>query len=129
MNIVNQAEFIENKVSFFKKIKEEKKLHPHKTDFIDSAKKKTSLFFVVGVYALLLGLALVLSHNVWDNSWRVIITILGWITLAKGLTYLFVGERAFLWIAGMMNYKAWYVGWGLVAIALGLYLTKIGFGS
>ncbi|MCZ6860678.1 MAG: hypothetical protein O7I42_10445, partial [Alphaproteobacteria bacterium] len=38
-----------------------------------------------GFIALVLGLLIVVSHNVWSADWRVIITILGWFTLAKGV--------------------------------------------
>ena len=42
-----------------------------------------SLAMVVlsGFVALVLGLLLVVSHNVWTADWRVIITLLGWVTL------------------------------------------------
>jgi len=43
--------------------------------------------FVVstGYISLLLGLATVVLHNVWVADWRVVITILGWGTLIKGI--------------------------------------------
>ena len=47
-----------------------------------------SLAMVVlsGFVALVLGLLLVVSHNVWTTDWRVIITLLGWLTLIKVLS-------------------------------------------
>lgn len=38
-----------------------------------------------GYITFLLGLATVVAHNVWVADWRVAITILGWITLFKGI--------------------------------------------
>jgi hypothetical protein len=38
-----------------------------------------------GYISLLLGLATVILHNVWIADWRVVITILGWSTLIKGI--------------------------------------------
>jgi len=44
------------------------------------------LLFLTGIFTLILGLLLVLSHNVWTADWRVIITLFSWITLVKGFT-------------------------------------------
>ncbi len=38
-----------------------------------------------GYITFLLGLATVVAHNIWVADWRVTITILGWITLFKGI--------------------------------------------
>ena len=38
-----------------------------------------------GYITLLLGLVTVILHNVWVYDWRVVITILGWSTLIKGI--------------------------------------------
>lgn len=38
-----------------------------------------------GYITLLMGLVTVILHNVWVLDWRVVITILGWSTLIKGI--------------------------------------------
>ena len=38
-----------------------------------------------GYLTLFLGLGMVILHNIWIGDWRVIITILGWLTLLKGI--------------------------------------------
>jgi len=38
-----------------------------------------------GYISLLMGLATVVLHNLWVADWRVVITILGWSTLIKGI--------------------------------------------
>jgi hypothetical protein len=43
-----------------------------------------SLLFVTGLFTLILGLLMVVSHNVWQWNWRVLITIIAWIVLLKG---------------------------------------------
>ena len=44
-----------------------------------------SFNFLSGYIALIIGLITVILHNVWVADWRVIITILGWIALIKGI--------------------------------------------
>ncbi len=38
-----------------------------------------------GYVTMLMGLVTVILHNVWTADWRVVITILGWSTLIKGI--------------------------------------------
>ncbi|MBS0272207.1 MAG: hypothetical protein JSR85_06120 [Proteobacteria bacterium] len=42
------------------------------------------LLFVSGFIALIVGILLVVSHNIWVMDWRVIITLVGWAALIKG---------------------------------------------
>ena len=37
------------------------------------------------IMTLILGIILVLSHNLWVNDWRVIVTMLCWLTFIKGV--------------------------------------------
>tara|TARA_Y100000034_G_scaffold22546_2_gene26013 strand:- start:15275 stop:15643 length:369 start_codon:yes stop_codon:yes gene_type:complete len=39
-----------------------------------------------GYITLIMGLVTVILHNVWVYSWEVVITILGWSTLIKGIS-------------------------------------------
>jgi len=47
--------------------------------------KNSSVCLIGSVFTLILGLSVVLVHNIWIYSWEVIITILGWIILLKGI--------------------------------------------
>jgi len=51
---------------------------------IDYTEDKT-ITISTGYITFLLGLATVVAHNIWIADWRVAITILGWITLFKGI--------------------------------------------
>jgi hypothetical protein len=47
-----------------------------------------ALIFITGVLALLAGLAIVNAHNLWVRDWRVIVTILGWLLVLRGIMLL-----------------------------------------
>lgn len=49
----------------------------------ESAENPASLY-VSGYIFLLIGILIVVSHNIWSSDWRLIITILGWMILLKG---------------------------------------------
>ncbi|MCE2881087.1 MAG: hypothetical protein LW636_01815 [Planctomycetaceae bacterium] len=48
--------------------------------------------FFTGLYALLMGLAVGLSHNLWVADARVIVTVLGWASAAFGALVMIVPE-------------------------------------
>ena len=52
--------------------------------------KDKMLVFILGMVIMVLGVASVLTYNVWQSSWKVIITLLGWITLIKGIALLVI---------------------------------------
>ena len=86
-----------------------------------------SLAMVVlsGFVALVLGLLLVVSHNVWTADWRVIITLLGWLTLIKGVV-----RFAFPHKVSRLSTAATSSWWAVVLVAfftIGVYLTYKGF--
>jgi len=86
------------------------------------------VIFATGFIALLIGVPLVLVHNVWDGTWRVIITLLVWLTLIKGVARLFVPNQVVdfaAWIAKrpmLLRAAIW------IMVIIGLYLVYIGFG-
>ncbi len=41
--------------------------------------------YIAGAFALIIGLLMVLSHNVWVADWPVVVTIMGWAALIKGI--------------------------------------------
>ena len=43
------------------------------------------LIYLSGMLTLTVGLAIVLSHNVWVGDWRLIITIFGWLGVGGGV--------------------------------------------
>ena len=47
-----------------------------------------ALIFLTGILALVAGVAIVNVHNVWVQDWRVIITILGWLLVLRGVMLL-----------------------------------------
>ena len=51
-----------------------------------------ALMFLSGLILMPTGLAVVLTHNVWTADWRVLITLLGWLTAIGGAVRLCAPE-------------------------------------
>tara|TARA_B100000745_G_scaffold168274_1_gene110065 strand:+ start:310 stop:696 length:387 start_codon:yes stop_codon:yes gene_type:complete len=80
-----------------------------------------------GALALLLGLLLVLNHNVWDSAAEIIISLFGWIALVEGLALMLLPHGFIMGIAKKMVSKQAATGWSIIAILLGAYLAYMGF--
>jgi hypothetical protein len=85
------------------------------------------LIFLTGVLALTAGLAIVNAHNLWVQDWRVIITILGWLAIIRGILNIVfpavtqtVGDRVLASQGGMIAGAA-------ITVALGAVLTYMGY--
>ena len=47
-----------------------------------------ALLYLGGITALLVGLLIVLFHNVWTGGWIILLTVIGWMALLKGVLLL-----------------------------------------
>lgn len=55
--------------------------------------KEPALLYLSAVLGVLGGLAIVLTHNVWAFDWRVILTLLGWISIIDSAMWLLFPKR------------------------------------
>lgn len=90
--------------------------------------KYNGFVFFAGIIILIMGLLLVVSHNVWEPGLAWIITLLAWSTLAKGMVYLFLPKAILAKIGKLLSNRGWYLWGGIVAIVFGIYLASQGFG-
>lgn len=86
-----------------------------------------SLLFTTGIITVILGILLVLYHNIWQWNWTVIITVLSWLILVKGISIiLFPHFMSFVTMLFVQNHYFEYGGLGLDFL-LGIYLSYMGF--
>jgi hypothetical protein len=89
------------------------------------------MMFVLGLLALVAGLAMVLAHNIWSGGvLPVVVTIICWLALVKGLLFLllFSGDAAGFYL-GTLHYSQLFYLYMAICLALGAYLTYGGFAS
>jgi hypothetical protein len=100
----------------------------HKTatsEVIAALVQNAPLMFVVGVFTLFAGLAMVLGHNLWrGGGLTIVVTLIGWLTLLKAVLILCVPpdveSRFFL---GPLHSDAVFYFRTALTLVLGLYLT------
>ncbi len=69
-----------------------------------------------GYITFLLGLATVVAHNVWVWDWKVAVTVLGWISLFKGIEKIGFPDRV---NQKAQMFKGGQVLWGAVIFLIG----------
>ena len=88
---------------------------------LQSFQENFALTLVCGVFTVILGLLLVVGHNIWSNDWRVIITLIAWLTLAKGIGLILVPLKILKVGSGRLLLKL------LGSFLLGTYLSYVAF--
>ena len=85
-----------------------------------------AVLLLSAVVTLMLGLALVLQHNIWVMDWQVLVTILCWIVFLKGLFLLFFPKKAELSMALLQNKAMMGIIW-IIDLSLAIALIYYGF--
>ena len=89
------------------------------TAFLENAE----LYYFSGAMAFVIGLAMVLHHNLWVADWRVAITIIGWLSLIKGAVRILVptvGRK----VAGSFSDSGWLLFFSaILLIVFGAWLS------
>ncbi|MGA7711128.1 MAG: hypothetical protein WCA81_04445 [Rhizomicrobium sp.] len=86
-----------------------------------------ALIFLAGVFWLLGGLALVLTHNVWVTDWPLVITLMGWATILRALICIFLPQLIVSISSRLLEHKARVVCAALVDLAVGAILSYFGY--
>ena len=86
------------------------------------------VMLVYAIISLAIGIALILGHNVWSGGvLPVVVTVVGWLILAKGVLLLFLKPEALSGLFEGMHYGENYYLFLAPAFLIGLYLTWAGF--
>jgi hypothetical protein len=88
------------------------------------------LMLTYGFISLAIGLAMILGHNVWSGgALTVVVTLVGWLILAKGLVLLILTPEALTGLFERMQYGEHYYLYIVPSLVIGLYLTLAGFAA
>lgn len=62
-------------------------------DLLFDTYRGSAAVFITGVVELFLGMAMVVGHNVWTFDFRIVLTLIGWILLLRGVGRTFFPSR------------------------------------
>ncbi len=97
---------------------------------VEAAVADGPVMLVYAIISLATGLAMIIGHNVWSGgALPVVVTLVGWLILAKGFMLLFVTPDVLQQIFDHMQYGAHYYLYLAPSLVIGLYLTWAGFSA
>jgi hypothetical protein len=86
-----------------------------------------ALLFLSGLLIMPMGLAIVLTHNVWTADWRVLITLFGWLNAIGGAVRLLAPDTVMKTGRAMLR-RAYFVSIAAtIWVVLGSLFCLFGF--
>jgi hypothetical protein len=91
--------------------------------------RNPALLYAASVLGLLGGVALVLAHNVWAADWRVVITLLGWISILDSASWILAPEQAVRFWSPLTGSPLLPLWGGALVLLLGAALSYFGYAA
>ncbi len=85
-------------------------------DFFDHP----AMTYLTGIILVFLSSMYLIQYNIWNGTWKTVITVFVWIVLIKGLAYIFTPGMLSKMVINKS--RGLFSAYGLISIAIGLYL-------
>ena len=89
--------------------------------------KNAALVFIGGIFAFVVGIVIILTHNVWVANWTVMITIIGWLGLIKGIWIIIFPNSVPKFMEAYQRNENFLMVHAAGALIFGAVLTFFGF--
>lgn len=85
------------------------------------------IFYLLVIIELIAGIALILSHNIWDSLLESLVSLIGWMMAAEATLYMFMSHKKIEGFIEYFNEKSFYKIGSAIYIILGIYFIYNGF--
>ncbi len=89
--------------------------------------KDGGLMYVTGIFTVILWLVMVVIHNIWARDRTLLITIFGWMSLAKGAALIAMPAQPIKAGEYFIKNNSLFTGLLVAMILVGLFLIAKGF--
>ncbi len=97
-------------------------------DILNALFTEPGLMFIAGVFTMLFGLAVVLTHNRWRSGpLALVVTLLGWLAILKGLLFASLPPALIIEAFASLNFAKFLTVYLGIAFVIGALLTYAGF--
>ncbi|AOW16829.1 hypothetical protein LPB03_04815 [Polaribacter vadi] len=100
--------------------------NPKRSRQIFNDLKDEKFLILSSLIAIIVGLLNIMFHNIWELNWKIIITLIGWISLSIGLSLFVLPKRTVVWLE-IMNIKFVQVIYTLLFF-IGVFLLNTAYG-
>lgn len=87
--------------------------------------KDEKFLILTSFIAIIVGLLNILSHNIWEPNWKLIITLIGWQSLLIGLSLFIFPKKTIYWLS-YINVKLVQVIYTLLFF-IGVFLLNMAY--
>jgi hypothetical protein len=94
---------------------------------IDECVVNAAMVYIGGILALFFGLLILQCNNIWTFNWRVIITIMGWSGLIKGMYLIFFPNSLIKVVKFYQKFPIFLASNLILVLVLGVILTAFGY--
>lgn len=102
-------------------------LNKKNVDLLFTIYSRPGAVFLTGILEVVLGITLILNHNVWTWDFRGVITFIGWMLLLRGLGRVFFPKQVIKWLEKFKKMKSVLMPLLVVVFLVGAYLAYMGF--
>jgi hypothetical protein len=82
-----------------------------------------AVVYLLGILLIFLSSMYLIQYNIWDGTWKTLITLFMWAMMLKGLAYVFAPHM--LSDIAIKKSRNLFNIYGVVAICIGLYLFLV----
>ncbi len=93
---------------------------------VNTLLESPATLFFSAIVTLIIGILLVVSHNIWTMGWAVLITILCWWVLIKGILRLYFPEIDRKWTTAFTKTNVYYSS-AIIMLVLGIFFLYLSF--
>lgn len=94
---------------------------------VEDLSDNTPLLFFSGSIALIFGTLIVVVNNIWSADWRIVVTLVGWIILVKGVMRVLFPQMVLNAARNVVQSNmAYYITTSVVTL-IGLFLSYCGY--
>jgi len=98
-------------------------------EVLEDFSKNAAVVFLDGIITFVIGLTVILLHNIWTMNLEVVITIFGWCSITKGVWLLFFPGSVCKFIQVYVREKKISLIHSFVILMFGAALTILGYFS
>lgn len=88
-------------------------------DFFDHP----AIMYLTGIILIFLSSMYLIQYNIWDGTWKTLLTIFAWLVGLKGVAYIFAPKL--LSELAIRKSKRFFATYGVIAIVVGVYLFSL----
>jgi len=85
-------------------------------DFFDHP----AVCYLTGIILVFLSSMYLIQYNVWDGTWKTIVTVFVWLVMLKGLAYVFAPKALSTMV--IKKFRTGFGIYGIIAIIVGVYM-------